>query len=491
MELDHDICYRAVRSRDTRFDGRFFTGVTSTGVFCRPVCPAPVPRPENCRFFAHAAAALEAGFRPCLRCRPEAAPGSPAWQGVSASFSRAMRLIGEGYLDTHGVEQLAGRLGLGSRHLRRLFLRHVGASPKTVASSRRLLFAKKLISETALPLTDVALAAGFGSVRRFNAAFRAVYGRPPRAFRRRDASAGSLTGGIMLKLAYIPPFDREHMIGFLRQRAVSGLEEVTGDCYRRTITIDGAQGIMEARFDENADLLLLKLDLSSLRPLQEVVRRAGQIFDLGVNSGQIAAHLGRDPLLAPLVRRRPGIRVPGAFDLFELCVRAILGQQVSVAAGVTLAARLVERFGERLPVPSGSLVRLFPRPAALADADISAIGLPSRRARAVASLARHYEKLVRELDEAVSLSEAEKILCRLDGIGPWTAHYIAMRGLNEPDAFPASDLVLLKKAAAQDPGLTLKNLPGRAEHWRPWRAYAAMQLWAAGTDEPFKDTKTT
>ncbi len=491
MELEHDICYRAVRSRDQRFDGRFFTGVTSTGIFCRPVCPAPAPRPENCRFFAHAAAAMEAGFRPCLRCRPEAAPGSPAWWGVSASFGRAMRLIGEGYLDTHGVEQLATRLGLGSRQVRRLFLRHIGASPRTVAASRRLLFAKKLISETSLPLAEVALAAGFGSIRRFNAAFRAAYGRPPREIRRQEAPAASSAMGITLKLAYVPPLDRDHMIDFLRQRAVPGLEAVAGNCYRRTIAIDGTRGIMEARFDEHADQLVLKLDLSSLRPLQAVVRRAGRIFDLGANSGQITAHLGRDPLLGPLVRRRPGIRVPGAFDRFELCVRAMLGQQVSLAAGVTLAARLVARFGERLLVPSGGLERLFPRPEVLAGADIAVIGLPLRRARAIAALARNFDMLERELDEAASLAEMEKILCRLEGVGPWTAHYIAMRGFGDPDAFPASDLVLLKRAAAMEPGLSGRNLSARAENWRPWRAYAAMQLWTAGTDEAVRDRKIT
>jgi AraC family transcriptional regulator of adaptative response / DNA-3-methyladenine glycosylase II len=460
MQLDGNICYRAIQTRDARFDGQFFTAVKSTGIYCRPICPAPTPQRRNCTFYPSAAAAHEAGFRPCLRCRPEVAPEVPAWSGTSATVTRAMRLISEGLLDKADVAGLAERLGIGDRHLRRLFLEHVGATPVAVAQTRRILFAKKLLTETKLPIVDVAFASGFSSLRRFNSAMLSVYDRPPRELRRNTID--EVRGPLTLKLAYRPPFHWDALIEFLRARAIPGVEVVTRESYRRSVRT----GVIEVRHSPEENCLLASIALSNLDGLRILVERVRRLFDLHSNTDEIAACLRRDPLLSGLVDRYPGLRLPGAWNPFELAVRAILGQQISVAAATTLAGRIVERWGEPLP---DSDLKIFPSPHTLASADLASIGLPRQRAEALGRLAKEVATGALDLDSRPAVEH----LCELQGVGEWTAQYICMRAFGEPDAFPASDLGL-RRAAGNIPAAELLR---RAENWRPWRAYAAIHLW--------------
>ncbi len=475
---------RARRSRDARFDGRFFVAVTSTGIYCRPVCPAPTPRAAHVRYYPSAAAAADAGFRPCLRCRPEAAPGTPAWLGTSALVRRALALVEKGALDEAPVDALAERLGIGSRHLHRLFVAHVGASPVAVAQTRRLHFAKRLVDETALPLTEVALAAGYGSLRRFNAAFLAAYGRPPGVLRRLGrAGQERRSAGFSLRLALRPPYDLDHVLEFLAARALPGVERVDDGGYARTVALDGATAVVRVgpaasrRRGRSAalDALELRVDGAPAASLHRLTADARRVFDLAADPAAVRAALEPDPLLGPLVRRRPGLRIPGAWDPFECAVRAILGQQVSVAAGRTLAARLVERAGSRLAAPIDGLTHCFPAPAALAGADLRGLGLTSAREAALRALASAVAE--RRLDLGGPADAVVAGLRALPGIGDWTAQYVALRGLGEPDAFPAADLVLRKIAGGPGP-LATRALEARAEAWRPWRGYAVFHLWA-------------
>ena len=349
MELpERETCYRALQSRDPRFDGLLFVGVTSTGIYCRPVCPARTAKLENCRFFGSAAAAQEAGFRPCLRCRPETAPDLASWRGTSNTVSRALALIADGALDGDdaGVEALAERLGIGERHLRRLFLQHLGASPVAVAQTRRVLFAKQLIHETQLPMTEVALAAGFGSIRRFNEIFRNLFHRPPSALRRKTSSNSSPEAGVTLRLRYRPPYDWDSMLGFLRARAIPGVEVVENGTYLRTIGMDGFTGTVQVTHLPERQSLCVTIRFPRVQSLPAIISRVRRLFDLGADIETIDAHLSLDPLLAPFVAQRPGLRAPGGWDGFELAVRAILGQQVSVAAARRLAGQLVAGHGE-------------------------------------------------------------------------------------------------------------------------------------------------
>lgn len=485
MQLDQDVCYRALRTRDARFDGRFFTAVRTTGVYCRPVCPAPTPRRENCLFVACAAAAAEAGFRPCLRCRPEAAPGTPAWLGTSATVSRALRLIDAGALDEAGLGNLAERLGIGERHLRRLFLEHLGAPPQAVAHTRRLLFAKKLIDETALPMAQVAFAAGFASVRRFNAAIRETYDRTPRELRSARARVPT-DSEIVLKLAYRPPFDWDACLRFLAPRAIPGVESLSADAYRRTLRIGDVHGIVEVRPDPNAPQLLARVSLESEAPLIGVAERLRRTFDLAADPEAIATELRGDPLLARGLQQLPGVRVPGAFEGFELAVRVVLGQQVSVAAATRLAGRLVGRFGEPLRVAApphadgdaGDLRFVFPQPARLVDAQAPRLGVPESRAGAIRALARACAEGRVRLEPSADPEAEIRALEALPGIGPWTAQVIAMRVLREPDAFPAGDLGIRRALARGGKPVSPARAEERAEAWRPWRAYAAVLLWS-------------
>ncbi len=479
MELDHDICHRALRSRDARFDGRFFTGVTSTGIYCRPVCPARTPRADNCTFFTCAAAAEEAGFRPCRRCRPETAPGTPAWRGTSTTVSRALCLIDDGALDRTGVEDLAGRLGVGDRHLRRLFAEHLGASPLAVAQTRRAHFAKRMIEQTTLSMTRIALAAGYRNVRRFNAAVRRSFDRTPTEIRARAHAAGRPASGgtVSLDLPYREPFDWAGLLGWLAPRAIPGVEQVTGRTYRRTVSHATFTGVITlAPAGGTRPGLRLSAPVEASPVLLPMADRARTLCDLGADPAVIAELLGADPRLAGIARRHPGLRVPGCWDRFELAVRAILGQQVTVAGATRLTGRLADRFGR--PCDAAEGFRLFPRPRDLADADVAAIGLPAARARTIRTLARAVCDGEPILELAPDLDTAIARLTTLPGVGDWTAQYIAMRALREPDAFPAGDLGLRKALADASGRLpTAAALRRRAETWRPWRAYAAMLLW--------------
>lgn len=501
--FDRDACYRALSTRDPRFDGRLFVGVTSTGIYCRPVCPAPPPRREHCTFVASAAAAQAAGFRPCLRCRPESAPDSAAWAGTSTTVSRALRLIEEGALDEGGVETLAERLGVGSRHLRRLFQRHLGATPVAVAQTRRLLLAKQLLHQTDLPIIQVALASGFGSVRRFNEAFLSLYGRPPNALRGRRDGRAARSPELNLLLPYRPPYDWPAMLDFLGRRAIEGLERVEGGVYRRTLRLGDALGKApgkasekapekasgQAPGDEHGEVavshapeaasLRVSIRLPRLAALPGVIARLRGLFDLQADPETIRRALERDATLAPLVRARPGLRVPGCWDTFEASVRAILGQQVSVLEATRLARRFVERLGDEVAGETPGLTRLFPLPERVVPDAVEALGVPGARAGALVRLAETYRREPRRFERSLSLDDTIGRLCALPGIGDWTAHYIAMRALGENDAFPAADAALRRVLAVDGVRPDARALRLRAEAWRPWRAYAVMHLWQA------------
>ena len=480
MELDRLTCEQARRARDPRFDGRFFVGVMTTGIYCRPICPARPPLERNVRYFPSAASAAEAGLRPCLRCRPEASPGTPAWLGTSTTVSRGLRLIAEGVLDDGDVEDLAGRLGVTSRHLRRLFLRHVGAAPQAVALTRRAHFAKSLIDETILPFSAVAAASGFGSVRRFNGLIRRTYARTPTELRNTgERAAGRETPEHCFRLAFRPPLDWPTLLAFLRGRATLGVEAVDERSYRRTIAVCGNVGEIDVRLASSGHALEARIRLDDPASLLFVVERIRRIFDLSAAPEIVGAHLGADPLLAPLIARHPGVRVPGAWDGFELTVRTILGQQVSVKAASTLSGRLARAFG--MPVNGSSgLTRTFPSPEQLADAAIESVGVVSARATAIRRLAREVVERRLALDRTpADLDSAVAQLTNLPGIGEWTAHYVSMRAFSEPDAFPAGDLVLRRAARVR----TEREMIQRASGWRPWRAYAAMLLWQGVGDD--------
>jgi len=475
-----EIYERARQSRDPRFDGRFFVGVRTTGIYCRPICPANTPKRENVRFFPSAAAAGEAGYRPCLRCRPETAPGSPAWNGTSATVRRGLRLIAGGALEDADIEQLAERLGVTSRHLRRLFARHVGASPLAVAHTQRLHFAKRLLDDTSLPMQDIAIAAGYGSTRRFNDAFRKAYGRSPSELRRASPLRGLAEGEPRLgvRLPYRQPFDWPAMLRFFSRRATPGVERVDGDAYRRTVRLGDEAGVLELRPDTREGFLTLSLHGLSTGALFEAVTKARELFDLDAPVDEIGAVLGRDAHLAELLRESPGVRVVGAWDGFELSVRAILGQQVSVAAATTLAGRIAARYGEALAGRGDGPNVLFPGPERLARARFNDIGLVRQRAATIRALASAVQKGDVDFDFAQDPGEFCERLKSIGGIGDWTSQYIAMRVLKNPDALPASDLGL-RKAFGADKPVTTNELTIRAEDWRPWRAYGAMLLWGS------------
>ncbi|HSZ91757.1 MAG TPA: AlkA N-terminal domain-containing protein [Acetobacteraceae bacterium] len=482
MDLDHDACYRALRTRDVRFDGRLFVAVKTTGIYCRPVCPARLPRPENVEFYSTAAAAQENGYRPCLRCRPETAPNLAAWNGTSSTVSRALALIEMGALDEGDIAGLAERLGVGARQLHRLFRQHLGASPLAVAQTRRILLAKQLIHETSLRMSEIALASGFGSIRRFNETFRQMYQRPPGTLRRGSGVSVSPGAAVTVLLRYRPPYDWPAMIAFLRARAIPGVEIVSDEAYARTIDIGGARGVVRVR-PAPGNALEANVHVAKLSALPSIIARLRRVFDLAADPEIIEAHLSEDPLLAALVAQRRGLRVPGAWDGFELAVRAMLGQQITVAGAINLAGRLVSRYGERLEttVPAlAGLTHVFPRPEVLAAADLSAAGMPKVRANALSALAATVAIDPKIFGPRRTLEEAIVQLRKLAGIGEWTAQYIAMRELREPDAFPAADIGLLRALAGADGRRpSAVELLARAERWRPWRAYAAQHLWAS------------
>ena len=480
MTHDHATCYAALKSRDARFDGVFFAGVTTTGIYWRPVCPANTPRRENVRFFACATAAEAAGFRPCLRCRPETGPGTPAWLGSSVSVSRALRFINEGYLDQNSVTDLAQRLGLGPRHLTRLFRAHLGATPVAIAQTRRAHFARNLLEQSTLPMVQVALAAGFGSVRRFNTVMRTVFSASPTELRARVRKGASPQGVFKFRIPYRPPFDWAALLGFLEGRAIPGVEVVENLEYRRTIHWRGQPGILRVTQAPHGHALELQVTLPQPDGLIDLVGKVRRMFDCGADPLAVANHLGRDPVLAPLVARRPGLRLPSAWDPFEMTVRAILGQQVSVKGATTMAGRLVTRCGDPLGnLCQPGLTHLFPQPRKLAGADLQGIGLTGTRVATIRHLAQALVSGDLVFQAGGGVDDFTTSLARLPGIGPWTAHYVAMRALGEPDAFPASDLGLRQALAKLDPDLpsTPQAMNARAAAWRPWRSYAALHLW--------------
>ena len=452
----------------------------TTGVYCRPICPARTPFSRNVVFFP-TAAAQEAGFRPCLRCRPETAPDLGAWRGTSNTVSRGVALIEMGAMDEGDVEALANRLGLGERQLRRLFRQHLGASPVAVAQTRRVLLAKQLIAETRLPMAEVAFASGFGSIRRFNETFQALFNRSPLALRRAggpEVSAGP-AGEISLRLPIRPPYDWQAMLDFLSARAIAGMETVEGGVYARTVQIGGETGTVRVT-PATGDALLATVRFPRLSALPAIIARIRRVFDLAADPGPIIAHLALDPKLAPLVAARPGLRTPGAWDGFELACRAVLGQQVSVAAAARLAGRLVADFGEPIAAPEPGLIHAFPLPESLAAADLASLPMPRARSGALAAVAAalladpHLFSGERDLDAAIERLRAIK------GVGEWTAQYIALRQLRLPDAFPAADIGLMRALEDEDGRRpTAAELLAMAEPWRPWRAYAAQHLWAA------------
>ena len=472
-----NVLEKARRARDPRFDGRFFIGVLTTGVYCRPICRARMPRSENVAFFASAAAAMEAGFRPCLRCRPETAPGTPAWHGTSATVIRGLRLIDEGALDSDDGEALAARLGVTDRHLRRLFLRHVGASPQRVAETRRLLLAKQMLSDTALRMSDVAMAAGYGSIRSFNAHIRRVFGKTPTQLR----GARAREPGMMLRLAYREPFDWSGLFAFLGRRATPGVEDVCGHTYRRALRIGGATGTLVVSQAEDEPALLCRINLDRPTPLLPIAARMRQMFDLLADPHEITGALCGDPDIGALVRENPGQRLPGAWDPFEAAVRAIVGQQVSVAGATTVMGRIVERYGEDVDTPHGGPARLFPSPEVLADLDDAHMPMPRVRAGAIRELAARIAVGTICVDAGTDHAALRDELLCIKGIGPWTAQYVTMRALADPDAFLASDLILVRIAQERFGDANAAALERRAERWRPWRAYAGLHLWRSYT----------
>jgi AraC family transcriptional regulator, regulatory protein of adaptative response / DNA-3-methyladenine glycosylase II len=471
MTLDPEACFRAVRARDRRFDGRFFTAVASTGIYCRPICPVRPPKRENMRFYSSAAAAEGAGYRPCLRCRPERAPGLATVDAASRLAGAAIARIEEHAVSNGKVTDLAASLGVTDRHLRRVTEAELGVSPIELAQTQRLLLAKRLLTETPLKLTDIAFASGFGSVRRFNALFKARYGLNPRTIRRSAVAAQGLT----CQLDFRPPLAWQSLLEYLRLRAIPGVEAVDATHYRRTVVVGERQGWIAVSLAESGTALDVELAPTLAPVIGAVIVRVKHLFDLGAAPDAVSALLARDPLLEPVVRRVPGLRVPGAFDGFELAVRAVLGQQVSVKSATTLAGRWSRAFGEPIETPFPALDRLAPSAARMLDVaehQIGSLGVIGSRARCLLALARAVAERRVLLSYAASVEEQIERLTELPGIGPWTAQYIAMRALHWPDAFPDGDLMLLRAAKAKR-----KELLARAEGWRPWRAYATHYLW--------------
>ena len=473
MTLDWQVCSRARLSRDARFDGKFFIGVKGSGVYCRPICPAPTAKEKNVRYFATAAAAAEAGYRPCLRCRPEASPATPAWCGTSNTVSRALRLIGETGLEDGGVEALAERLGIGSRHLRRLFLKHLGATPTAVAHTRRLHFAKKLIDETNLPMNQVAIASGFGCVRRFNAAIQKIYGRTPTRIRRLvRGRTDQPENQYLFRLRFRAPYHWDGMLAFLAKRAIPGVEAIEQGTYRRSISLNGRHGYFEVSLQEGMDALAVRIQFPDPCALFFIVERIRAMFDLGADWVDIARTLKSDPALAERVRGAPGLRVPGCWDGFELATRAIVGQVISVNNATAIAGSIARKFGKPFS-GAGKLIHLFPTPEVLANADLSAVGLTKARAETIRTLARAVCDGRIRFEGIVETDDFLARLCEISGIGTWTAQYVAMRALGEPDAFPAGDWGLLRALNLT----SSRELERRSGAWRPWRAYATMYLW--------------
>lgn len=502
MVEDFERCYRAVRSRDARFDGWFVTAVTSTGIYCRPSCPAVTPRREHVRFLPTAAAAQRAGFRACKRCRPDAVPGSPAWDLRADVVGRAMRLIADGVVEREGVTGLARRLGYSERHLHRQLVAELGAGPLALARAQRAQSARLLIETTTLPFTDVAFAAGFPSIRQFNETVRAVFAATPTELRRRgahrpdgDGATAAGAGPLALRLRHRPPFDGRRLLAFLGARTVAGVERLDPGrdggpaTYRRVLTLPHGFGVVA--LTPRAAHVDCRLWLADLRDLTAAVQRCRRLLDLDADPVAVADALGADPLLAPFVAHAPGLRVPGSVDGAELAVRAIVGQQISVAGARTLAGRIVAAHGAPLPDPlateaaagARALTHAFPTAARLAAVDPAALPLPRARANALVRLCEALAAGELTLDPGADRDGARTRLRALPGIGAWTAEYVALRALGDPDAYPATDLGLRRALARLGVSGRPRAAAAVADRWRPWRAYAAEYLWMSLTDD--------
>jgi AraC family transcriptional regulator of adaptative response / DNA-3-methyladenine glycosylase II len=486
MVADDRRLYRALAARDARFDGVFFVGVTSTGIYCRPICPARTPKASNCRFFRTPPEAEQAGFRPCLRCRPELAPGSaPVDDAARIAALMVERLEAGGADERRGLEAMADEFELSSRQVRRIVRQQLGVAPIQLLLTRRLLLAKQLLTDTPLPVTEIAFASGFASLRRFNDAFTRRYGMPPTRLRRRAADhpgAASDAGTLTLRLVYRPPYDWPGILDFLRARAFAGVEHVTATSYARTVRIGASTGWLRVTHERARHALVVEVPQDLAPALPALLRRVRALFDLDARPDVIARHLRRDPRLAPAIRAVPGLRVPGAFNGFELGVRAILGQQVTVKGATTLCGRLTHTFGDPVVTPFRELCRLPPTPTRLAEArpaDIARHGIVGARARSLVALANAHVSGAIDLDrrDASRPDEVVDRLVEVPGIGPWTAQYIAMRALAWPDAFPKEDIAVRRALG----GVTAARADVLSAPWRPWRSYAVMHLWRTRT----------
>ena len=477
MQLDPRSCYDALQARDARFDGLFFVAVSTTRIYCRPVCTARIPGRDRCTFYANAASAEHAGYRPCLRCRPELAPGRAAVDAARTAAHWAATRIESGALNDGDLERLAAEYGLSSRQLRRVVKNEFGVTPVELAQTRRLLLAKQLLTDTSISMAEVAHASGFSSIRRFNHLFNARYGLNPTALRRCSGPAAN-TDAIALKLAYRPPLDWARLTAFLASRGAAGVECVQGARYLRTVSLGGHSGWFGAQPLPNQNGVRLDISLGLMPVLSPLLARVRQLFDLNANPRIIEEHLRRDRRLNAIVRRQPGLRVPGAFDGFELALRAVLGQQVSVKAASTLFGRLAQAFGEPAVTPCNELKLYAPTPERVAAAnlgELTGLGLTRKRAQTVLHLARAVARDGLKLEPGIAVEATMQRLQDLHGIGAWTAHYVAMRALGHPDAFPHADLGLMKALGSRN----AKEILAAAEPWRPWRAYAAHHLWAS------------
>ena len=474
--MDDEQHYRAAVSKDARFDGVFFIAVTSTGIYCRPSCPAMTPKREHMRFYKTPAAAQQAGFRACKRCRPDASPGSPEWNIRADMTARAMRLIADGIVDREGIDGLARSLGYEQRQVRRVLTAELGASPLALARAQRAQTARVLVETTKLPMGDIAFAAGFASIRQFNATILEVFDTPPSRLRERAARNAPATppGAVCLRLPFRPPIDLPRLFGFLAARAVPGVEEVTASTYRRTISLPNGRGILSLRNVDQARWVECELELDDLRDVTAAVQRCRRLLDLDADPDAVSGFLVSDEVIGPLARACPGRRSPGHVDGDELAMRAVLGQQVSVAAARRLGARLTAEYGKPLARPSGTLTHCFPDAATVAAADPAALPMPAARARALVTLAAALASGEVALHPGADRDEAAARLLALPGIGPWTVAYIRMRALSDPDAFPATDVGVLRALAALGAGAGVAV----AERWRPWRSYAVHHLWA-------------
>lgn len=479
MNQKNDSLYAALLARDARFDGIFYVGVTSTGIYCRPVCPVKPPQKKNCRFFDSRELAEDAGFRPCLRCRPELAPGYAPVDDSQRIAQMIARRLEEGLIDgTARIEDIAAQFELSARQIQRIVQKELGVSPIALLQTRRLLLAKQLLSETALPVTDIAFASGFSSLRRFNDAFLKRYGMAPSRLRKQNAQQKVIAdhASSRVMLGYRPPYDWQGMLDFLRGRMLAGAEQVIDDTYWRTVRIGTHQGWIAVTHAPDKNALSIEFSHSLAPALPALLNRLRDMFDLGARPDIINAHLAKDKRLRPMIKRNPGLRVPGCFESFELGVRAILGQQVTVKAATTLGGRLTQKFGQPISTPVAELNRLTPQIDDLATAardDIASLGIVGARAQSIIALAKACLDGSVKLDRSLLVDTVVAQLTALPGIGPWTAQYIAMRALRWPDAFPKEDIAARKSLG----GLSAVQAEAASQPWRPWRSYALLHIW--------------